>query len=277
MHRYGAIEGGGTKWVCGFGSSPDNLETVSIPTTTPAETLARAAQFFQGKDVTGLGIGSFGPLDLNPQSPTYGYITSTPKMLWRNFNLVGALRKALGAPISLDTDVNAAALGEHRWGAARGLTDFIYITVGTGIGGGIMAGGRLVHGAMHPEIGHMRIQPDEFVGICPYHGNCLEGIASGPAIQARWTRQATNLPPDHPAWRLEAKYLAAALANLSFTLSPQKIILGGGVMRQTQLFPLIQSELASLLNNYIQAPKITPPALGDRSGILGALALAMAI
>jgi fructokinase len=233
-----------------------------------------------------VGIASFGPVDLRPESPTYGYITSTPKPGWSNVSIAGATRAALGVPVGFDTDVNAAALAEQRWGAGRGLHSFIYLTIGTGIGGGGLLDGKLTHGLVHPEMGHIRVPhdvaADPFPGICPFHGDCLEGLASGPAMNARWRQPAEDLPEDHPAWALEARYLALALANFVCTLSPQRIVMGGGVMSKTLLFPLIRRNLRELLNNYVRTPEIlermdsyvVPPALGARAGALGGLALA---
>ena len=269
----GAIEAGGTKFVCGAGTGPDDLETIHFPTTTPEETIAAAVSFLRARGVTAVGIGSFGPLDL-----AAGRITSTPKPSWRNFGLAGAVQDALGVPVALDTDVNAAALAEERWGAARGKSDFLYITVGTGIGGGALVNGALVHGLSHPEMGHIRIPHDRardpFPGVCPYHTDCLEGLASGPAIEARWRLPAKDLPPDHPAWKLEAHYLAHGLGNWICMLSPKLILIGGGVAEQAQLFPLLREELPSILNGYVEFPPVCPPALGARAGVLGALALA---
>ena len=217
-------------------------------------------------------------MDLNHHSPTYGHITTTPKLAWRNVDLVGEIRTATNARVVLDTDVNAAAVGERRWGAARDVETFIYLTVGTGIGGGGMVNGQLMHGLLHPEMGHIRIPHDTardpFPGVCPFHGDCLEGLASGPAIQARWGVPAPELPPDHAAWALEAHYLALALANWMYTLSPKLILIGGGVGEQSQLFEQIRTELAGILNGYIQACEIAAPGLGSRAGVLGALALA---
>ena len=233
-----------------------------------------------------IGIGSFGPVDLQPGSPTFGHITATPKPGWRNFDLVGAVRSILDLPIGFDTDVNAAALSEARWGAAQGLSDFLYLTVGTGIGGGALVNGKLLHGLIHPEMGHIHVPHDcandPFPGICPYHRDCLEGLASGPAIQARWGLPGADLPSEHPAWQLEADYLALGLANWVSTLSPQRVVLGGGVMEQACLFPLIRRRLQQILNGYIDSPQISdaideyivPPRLGNRSGVLGALVLA---
>jgi fructokinase len=285
---YGAIEAGGTKFVCAIGAGPGDLETVRIPTTSPAATIESALEFFvrRRNGLQAIGIASFGPVDLNPESWTYGYITSTPKAGWRNTDVAGAFRKTLNVPVGFDTDVNGAALGEARWGAARGLSDFLYLTVGTGIGGGAMVGGRVLHGLTHPEMGHIRVPHDRiadpFEGICPYHQDCLEGLASGPAMEARWGKPAQELPTDHPAFPLEARYLALGLATWVCTLSPQRIILGGGVMQQTRLFALIRAELLQLLNGYIDAREITDcadqyvvaPGLGAHSGVLGALALA---
>jgi fructokinase len=245
-------------------------------------------RFFRavGDDLVAVGIASFGPIDPDPRSPTFGHITTTPKAGWAHTDLAGEVRRALRCPVGFDTDVNAAALGEHRWGAAQGLDTFVYLTVGTGLGGGGMVNGRLIHGLMHPEVGHMRVphdrNDDPFPGNCPYHGDCLEGLAAGPAIEARWGRRAETLPADHPAWDLEAHYLSLGLANLVLSLSPQRIILGGGVMEQRHLFPLMRRGVQSLLNGYVQVQAvldgiddyIVPAALAPRSGVLGALALA---
>jgi fructokinase len=273
---YGGIEAGGTKFVCGVGTGPHDIQTSQIETTTPAETTEAAISFLRGRGVAAVGIASFGPVDL-----AAGRITSTPKAGWRNFDLAGAVRRALGIPVAFDTDVDGAALGEARWGAARGVSDFMYLTVGTGIGGGAMVNGALLHGSTHPEMGHIRIPHDRardpFDGICPFHGDCLEGLASGPAIEARWGRPARELPPDHDAWKLEARYLALGLANWICTLSPKLILIGGGVAEQKQLFPMIRAELAAILNGYLETPRIELPELGARAGVLGALAMAEAI
>jgi len=281
MDIYGGLEAGGTKFVCAIGTGPDDLERSVFPTTSPEETIARTISFFRDRPpLRGLGIASFGPVGLDPRSETYGYITSTPKAGWANTDVAGELGRALGVRVGFDTDVNAAALAESRWGSARGLDDVVYLTVGTGIGGGALAGGKLVHGLVHPEMGHMRIPHDRatdpFPGVCPYHGDCLEGLACGPSIEQRWGKRAENLPADHPAWRLESRYLAAGLVNIVCTLSPRRIIMGGGVMEQEHLFPLIREELAALLHGYVSAPVIGPPALGNNTGVLGAIALAMA-
>jgi fructokinase len=278
---FGAIEAGGTKFVCGAGSGPADLKTVQIPTTSPEATVQAAIAALRelsGGRLDAIGIASFGPVDLCLDSPTYGYITSTPKAGWANTDLAGAVARAFGVPVGFDTDVNGAALGEARWGAAQGIADFVYLTVGTGIGGGAMAGGRVVHGSMHPEMGHIRIPHDvardPYRGVCSYHGDCLEGLACGPAIQERWGAPAGSLPPDHAAWKLEAHYLALGLANWACTLSPARFVLGGGVSEQRQLFPMISGELARLLNGYIRTPEVAPAALGQRAGVLGALVLA---
>src|SRR5579883_768062 len=285
----GAIEAGGTKFVCGAGTSPADLKTIQIPTTTPEATVTAAIAFLREESrgqLEAVGIASFGPVDLQPGSPTYGHITSTPKAGWAHFDFAGAVQRALHVPVGFDTDVNGAALGEARWGAAQGLSDFLYLTVGTGIGGGAMVNGRLVHGLIHPEMGHIRVPHDRaadpYPGCCPFHGDCLEGLASGPAVRGRWGRYASELPPDHPGLALEARYLALGLATWVCTLSPRRIVLGGGVMEQQRLLPLIRCELAALLNGYIQAPCITagaeqyvvPARLGPRAGVLGALVLA---
>jgi fructokinase len=288
---YGGIEAGGTKWVCAIGSGPDNvIAEARFPTTTPTETLARAIAFFRDHQHVGplaaIGVGAFGPVDLNPRSLTYGFITSTPKQGWANTDVVGVLHQALSVRVNIDTDVNAAALGEYRWGAAQGCECAVYLTIGTGIGGGALIHGWLLHGLVHPEMGHMRLphdrQRDPFPGTCPYHGDCLEGLASGPALAKRWGQPAETLGADHVAWVLQAHYLALALINLVCTFSPERIIVGGGVMDQPQLFPLVRAEVQQILNGYVQAPEIldqidryiVPPALGNRAGILGGIALA---
>ncbi len=289
---YGGVEGGGTKFVCVIGRGPGDIAAETrIPTMTPEATLARTVDFFRAESaargpLAAIGVGSFGPVDLREGSPTWGFITTTPKAGWEHTDVAGRLARELGVPVAFDTDVNAAAIGEARWGAAQGLDTFVYLTVGTGIGGGGLVGGQPMHGLVHPEMGHMLLPRDEsrdpFAGICPFHAGCLEGLASGPALLARWGEPAEQLPPDHPAWRLEAHYLALAAANLVCTLSPQRIVLGGGVMEQTHLFPLIRQEVVSLLNGYIRAVEIldaidtyiVPPGLGDRAGRLGAIAMA---
>jgi fructokinase len=283
MSTYGGIEGGGTKFVCAIGDDSGQLfARTEFPTTTPEETIGRSLEFFQGKDLKAIGIGSFGPVDLHT-----GYITSTPKGGWRDTDFAGAVGRATGLPVAFDTDVNAAALGEARWGAAQGLDTFIYLTVGTGVGGGGMVNGRLIHGLVHPEMGHIRVPHDRaadpFPGNCPFHGDCLEGLVSGPALEARWGRRGETLPPDHVAWELQAQYLALGLATWICTLSPQRIILGGGVMLQTGLFERVRRKVLDLLNGYVQAPEIldnidgyiVPPALGRDAGALGAIALAL--
>jgi fructokinase len=283
---YGGIEAGGTNFVCAVGTDPDNLiAEIEYRTTTPQETIDRAIDFFKESadqaPLASIGIASFGPLDR-----AAGIITTTPKPGWRNTDLAGRIRRALGLPVAIDTDVNGAALAEHHWGAASGLDTFVYLTVGTGIGGGGMAGGSLMHGLLHPEMGHIRIPrdpaADPYAGSCGYHGTCLEGLASGPALEARWGQRAEDLPDDHPAWPLEAHYLALGLVNFTLTLSPQRIVVGGGVMNQQRLYPLIRTEVLALLNGYMQVPAIVsqmdayivPPSLGDKAGVLGAIALA---
>jgi fructokinase len=284
---YGGIEAGGTKWVCAIGSRPDDVEeSITFPTAHPEETISRAAEFFaKNGALAGIGIGSFGPVDIQRSSPTWGRITTTPKPGWADTDVVGALSAALDLPVAIDTDVNAAALGEHCWGAATGLGTFSYITVGTGIGGGGMANGQLMHGLLHPEIGHMSIPHDRvrdaFDGVCPYHGDCFEGLASGDAIRARWGRPAEELT-DEQVWLLEADYLALGLLNVICTLSPQRIIIGGGVMNEPTLLSLVRSRVRELASGYFNTPELTEaiddyivaPALGDRAGVLGAIELA---
>lgn len=290
MLQYIGIEGGGTKFVCAYGNHPDNLkDRTVIKTRTPDNTMKDLIDYIwaiqQKTAIQSIGLAVFAPLDLNPQSPTYGYITSTPKPGWKNYNIVGILKKTLHLPVGFDTDVNGAALGEHRWGAAQHVKDFVYVTVGTGIGGGAMINGHLVHGAMHPEMGHILIPKhpnDSFKGVCPYHQHCLEGLASGPAILARWgVKDANELPEYHEAWDLEAYYLGMALANIVMTYSPKKIILGGGVMHHPGLLEKIRLAVLKSLNGYISCEQIinnvnyiVKPGLQDNSGVCGAIALA---
>lgn len=296
MNVYGGVEAGGTKFVCIVASGPDEiLEEVRFPTTTPEETLARTIDFFSdyvkqtNNNLAAIGVACFGPLDLDPDSPVYGHITSTPKAGWANTSVAGRLEIALKTPVMIDTDVNGAAAGEGKWGAARGLQNFIYLTIGTGIGGGAIVGGRPLRGLVHPEMGHLLLphdwEKDPFGGYCPYHGDCFEGMCSGPAMKERWGQPAETLPMTHPAWELEAEYISLALHGLITILSPQRIILGGGVMQQKQLFPIIREKVRTSLNGYVQSPAIlreidsfiVPPGLGNRAGVLGALALAQEI
>lgn len=291
MGLYGGIEAGGTKMVCAVGTGPENIRAEErFPTTAPEEAIPHAIRFFkshaQKGELEAVGIAAFGPVDPDPASPTWGYVTTTPKPGWAHTDFAGQIKRALGVPVGFDTDVNVAALGEHRWGAARGLHTFIYLTVGTGIGGGAMVEGRLLHGLMHPEMGHIRVPHDRatdpFEGACIYHGDCLEGLAAGPAIERRWGQRGETLPPEHPAWELEARYLGLAVVNYTLTLAPQRVIMGGGVMSQAHLFPMIRQQVRALLNEYLQVPQITheldrfvvPPELGARAGVLGAIALA---
>ena len=285
------IEAGGTKFVCAVGTGPDDVRAEArVPTTTPAETLGRVVAFFAEQaaraPLAALGVASFGPVDLDSRSPTFGRITTTPKPGWRDVDLVGPFRSALRVPVAFDTDVNAAALAEHRWGAGRGLGTLLYVTVGTGIGGGAVVDGRPLHGLVHPEMGHVRVPHDRardpFDGVCPAHGDCWEGLATAPAIAARWGRPPETLPDDHPAWALEVDYLALGLANLVLTLSPERVVLGGGVMARAALYPLVRTGIGELLGGYLASPALAagltrylvPPALGERAGVLGALWLA---
>lgn len=288
MKVFGGIEAGGTKFICGIGTCPDDLRVMSFPTTSPNETIEKAIRFFRETvedDLAAIGIGSFGPIDCHPGSDRYGYITNTPKPGWHNYDFVGAISRALSIPVAFDTDVNAAALAESRWGAAKGADNVLYVTIGTGIGGGAVVNSRIVHGLVHPEMGHIRVphnfQDDPFPGNCPFHKDCLEGLASGEAIKHRWGRQAKDLPPDHPAWILEAHYLALALSTWVCTLSPQRIVLGGGVMQRPSLLPMIHERLRDLLGGYIAnrllnediEKYVVPPGLQHYSGVLGAVML----
>ncbi len=285
---FGAIEAGGTKMVLSIGNeNHELLERISIPSEKPDIVIPQMINWFASRSITSLGIGTFGPVDLDPASETYGWITSTPKLAWQNCPLMPLMQKKLGIPVSIDTDVNAAVLAEYRLGAAKGKHSCLYVTVGTGIGGGLIVEDRLVHGMMHPEVGHILLQPSvddpSGGGYCPYHKGCAEGLASGPAMEKRWGCKANELPADHIAWSIEADYLAQICMNAICTFSPEMIILCGGVMHQDHLFPMIRSRVRELLNNYIRVPQINEtideyivsPGLGDNSGALGALLLAM--
>lgn len=284
--RLGALETGGTKMVCAIGNeNGEILEQVSIPTTTPEETMPKVIDYFKDKNIEALGIACFGPIDLHRDSKTYGYITSTPKPGWANYPIVQTMQEALNVPVGFDTDVNGSLIGEMTWGCAQGLTDAIYITIGTGIGGGVMTNGKLLHGMLHPELGHMMLakhQDDPYKGKCPFHNNCFEGLASGPAIEERWGKPGKELTDQEDVWELESYYIAQALTALIMSLSPQKIILGGGVMHQESLFPLIRKKTSEMINGYLKTKEledmdsyIVPASLHDDQGIMGCLKLAM--
>lgn len=289
--RLGAVEVGGTKVVCLVGSGPDDIASrARIPTGEPAETLGTVLAFFQqevssGGPLAAIGIASFGPVELRRSHARYGFITTTPKPRWSEVDVVGSVQRALGVPVGFDTDVNGAALGEGRWGAARGLDTFVYVTAGTGIGAGAVIEDRVLHGLGHPEIGHLSVprQPgDDFAGVCPFHGDCLEGMASGAALARRWGCRAERLEGDklRAATELEAAYLAAGLRNIIYALAPQRIVIGGGVASLPELFPLLQARLSATLASYPGLPEhaaddfVVPAALGSLAGPLGAFVLA---
>ncbi len=283
----GALEAGGTNMVCSIGTPQgDVLQRASFMTTTPEVTIDQVVDFIGKFDVKALGIGSFGPLDLAPSSPTYGSITDTPKAAWVGYPLLRVLSSRLGLPTAIDTAVNCAALAESKMGAGKGYSSLLYVAVGTGIGGGLVVENRLVHGLVHPELGHMimSVEPSDTMpdGTCPFHRHCLEGLASGPAIEKRWGLSSKLMTPDHPAWELEASYLAQMCVNSIVTFSPEIIVLGGGVMKQTHLFPRIRKKTLELLGGYVASSRLTPegidsyivaPALGVNSCVVGALLL----
>lgn len=285
---YGGVETGGTWCVCALGSGPDHLLAYEqFPTTSPPETLERIASFFAAHPApTAIGIGSFGPVDAEPSSPTWGHVTTTPKPGWRRTAVATVLRDRIGVPVAFDTDVNAAALGEHRWGAGRGVESLCYLTVGTGIGAGLVIGGRPLRGLVHPEVGHLRIphdpRQDPFRGSCPVHGDCWEGLASGTALGERWEMSPAELPGEHRAWRLEAEYLALGILSIVCVASPHRVIVGGGVMERPALLPMVRRGLRELVAGYLDTPLLgdridsylVAPGLGDRAGVLGAIALA---
>jgi len=286
---FAGIEGGGTKFIAAVGTANgDVLAETRIPTTTPAETLSACVEFFKTQEtefgkLSAIGIATFGPVDLRKDSATYGHMMATPKPYWANADLLTPFRDEFGLPIGLDTDVNGAALGEWRWGAAQGLDTFLYFTIGTGIGGGGLFQGQLMHGLLHPEMGHISLpKKPEHTSVCPFHEDCFEGLAAGPALEHHWGEKAENFGVGHPAWEMEAGYIASALRSFICTLSPQRIILGGGVMSQSHLFPMIREKTLAELNGYIQAAEIlerideyiVPVALEGKAGILGAFVLA---
>lgn len=285
--RLGALEAGGTKMVCSIGDETGKiLDRAKFPTLSPAETIPPMIEYFKAAGVEALGISGFGPLDLNPASPTYGYVTTTPKPGWGNCPLMPEFRDALNVPVGIDTDVGGAALAEYRMGAAKGLANCVYVTVGTGIGAGVIAEGKLLHGMVHPEWGHMLLRPhpeDPMPhGVCPYHDGCLEGLACGQAIDKRWGMPSRDLPKDHIGWEIEAYYLAQFCVTALVAISTEKIILGGGIMSEEFLFPMIREKTLSMLNGYVAADQvlhhiddlIVPPGLGIHSGVTGALMLA---
>lgn len=279
----GGIEAGGTKFVCAVGDESGNiLDKVTFPTEDPAKTLDAAKQFFNKHNIQALGVGSFGPVDLNKKSKTFGSILNTPKQKWKQFHLLDQLKQDYNIPITLDTDVNAAALGEYKYGTAKNTASVLYITVGTGIGAGFVKDGQTYIGKSHPEMGHIFIQQrkdDNFEGNCPYHGTCLEGLASGPAIEKRFGKKGDLLTTNHVAWEMTADYLAQAIINYLLILSPEKVIIGGGVMKQEQLYPLIRKKVRDLSNTYMELEHldemIVAPKLNDEQGIKGAIALAL--
>lgn len=288
-----ALEAGGTKFNLAVGTGPDDLRaTTRIPTTTPAETMAAVLDWFSRAAMAhgpfaAMGVGSFGPLELDPASPHFGYITSTPKLAWHQTDLLGPLRDRFGVPVGFDTDVNAAALGEAQWGAGQGIDPLVYLTIGTGVGGGAIIHGRPLHGLLHPEMGHLQVPAPETPGVidprcqCPFHDSCLEGYISGPAIAARWGAPAETLPAGHPAWQDAAETLASGLVSIITIVSPRRIILGGGVMHGPGMLDLARAAVPRRLNGYLQVPALlreidhylVAPGLGDRAGILGAIAL----
>lgn len=288
MELYGGVETGGTWCVCAIGTGPERIHRQEqFPTADPEQTLEQIVAFFRaGPACEAIGIGSFGPVDLDLSSPTWGYVTTTPKPGWQHVALAPVVRERLGVPVAFDHDVVAAALGEYRWGAGRGATALCYLTIGTGVGAGLLIDGRPWHGLTHPEVGHIRIphrqERDPFRGTCPMHGDCWEGLACGPALEKRWGEPPNELPDEHPAWELEAEYLALGILSIVSVFSPARIVVGGGVMERAGLLAMVRTRLRELVAGYLDTPLLgdqihaflVPPALGDRAGVLGAIALA---
>lgn len=287
MTLYGGVEAGGTKFVCEVAASPSRKPraALKVDTTTPEETLNEVEGFFREHNPDAVGIASFGPIDINRESRTFGYITGTPKQGWSDTDLAGRLQRALGVRVGFDTDVNAAAMAEAAHGAAKGLSHVAYLTVGTGVGGGAIVDGEVLHGLVHPEMGHLpvrRCAGDEYEGSCPFHHDCLEGMASGPAMEDRWKVPLSRLPAGHRGWSIEACYLAQGICSIVYLLSPRRVVCGGGVMHHHRLFPLVRERVIEILGGYVRSEAVTrgidrfivPPGLGDRSGVVGALELA---
>jgi fructokinase len=285
----GAVEAGGTKFVCAIGDETGSiLAEARFPTLAPEATLAKVCDFLNSAavPVSAIGVACFGPVILDKRSRNYGFIGTTPKAGWSHIDMVGLMSRTFSCPVGFDTDVNAAAMAEQRWGAARGTSNAVYLTVGTGIGGGVVIEGMPVHGLMHPEIGHIHPRRHtldaQFAGVCPFHGDCLEGLASGPAIVARTGKELQDLDPSHAQWQIQADYLGQLCAQLVLTVSPQRIIMGGGVMAQERIFPLLRARMLHWLGGYIDRSEIlahvdryvVPAGLGARAGVLGALGLA---
>ncbi len=284
--RIGALEGGGTKMVLAVCTeNGEVLERASIPTEEPAVTIPRMIDWFKERDIEALGIGFFGPIQLNRSASDYGSVTKTPKLAWTNTPVVKPFEEALGIPVAFDTDVNAAAVGEATWGASRGTENSIYITIGTGVGFGIISNGKVLHGMLHPEGGHILLQKhpkDTYQGHCPFHPNCLEGLAAGPAIEDRWGKKAIELADRDEVWEIEAFYVAQGIVDCIMLLSPEKIVLGGGVMHQTQVVPMIREKVKKMLGGYLSTSQldnldsyIVLPELNDNQGILGCAKLAL--
>ena len=278
----GVIEGGGTKFIAAVSDHNLNIvDRISVPTSEPVVTLDAVEKFFRPYNIHSLGVGCFGPIDLNRSSSTYGYIKSTPKLAWKNFNVLGALKDKFNIPISIETDVNVAAYGEFKKGAALGLDSCIYITIGTGIGGGVIINGRIIDTNNNPELGHIfvkRFLNDDFPGVCPYHNDCLEGVASGPALAKRAQTDPQNLPENHKLWELEAYYIAQAIVTYTLVLSPAKIILGGGVMQQRHLLSMIKESFIKQMNGYVDIVSpdnyIVLPKLQNDAAVIGGLIMA---
>ncbi len=284
MIKYGSIEAGGTKFVCAISDEELNIiERVSFPTTVPEETMTSVINFFKEHEegLKAIGIGSFGPIDINKKSDTYGYITSTPKLAWQHYDFLGEMKRHFDLPMAFTTDVNAATYGEYKLGQGKGKSSVVYYTIGTGVGGGALQEGRFVEGFSHPEMGHMLIQPhpeDQFEGVCPFHGNCLEGMAAGPAIEKRLGIKGQDLAEDHPYWEIEATYIAQCAYNTTLMMSPDVIVFGGGVMHQQHMVDKVHAAFEKLVNGYVGYPNvkeyIVTPLLGDNAGTLGCLSLA---
>lgn len=282
MKLYGAIEAGGTKFVLAIGDEDYSIiDKRVIPTTSPVETLNKVIEYFKEYKIQSIGLGSFGPIDLNENSETYGWLTTTPKIEWQMFDVVGYLKNELQVPIIATTDVNASCYGEYKFGIAKGTKSCLYYTIGTGIGAGAINNGSFISGLSHPEMGHMKLNrnsEDRFPGCCPFHGDCLEGMASGPALEKRTGKKGKDISSEDREWDYFVEYIAQAIHNASVMLDPEVIILGGGVMKRDYLLNRVRKLVLSYNSDYKKLPKIEDyiclASLNDEQGILGCLALA---
>ena len=289
---YGSLEAGGTKFICAVADEEFNtVEELQFPTTTPQETLKKTADFFaKFKNLAAIGIGSFGPIDVDPKSKTYGYITTTPKPNWANVDVVGALKKRVDVPIYFTTDVNSSAYGEvyARNNRGENIETLVYYTIGTGIGAGVIQRGEFIGGTSHPEMGHVYVSKhpidvaNNFDGVCPFHKGCLEGLAAGPSLEARTGVRGEHIDITSDVWDIQASYIAQAAIQATLTFRPEKIVFGGGVMAQNHMVERVHRMFEELLNGYVPTPPVkdfivTPAVDNNGSATLGNFVLAKSL